>query len=244
MMFLRKYFKFDEFLFESVKTEKTGIAQASSTETGSNKTPVKASPAKKPGSGGKMSKDNIERERKEEEQKLENERRNKNLELSKKIIKVINEKTEGNPLTAIHFFENLMIHEIFRLEKRSIIVKESLERMIELDELLTINAPLCRTKIIGQLIDRLSCEQHLIMKTASVIGECFDFQTLVKVNPFKLSITPEKLRKILSDLESMDYIEILDEQEHNITYRLTHTFMREVLYQRMIFNQRRQIHRS
>ena len=146
-------------------------------------------------------------------------------------------------MTAIHFFENLLGHEIFRLEKRSVIVKESLEKMIELDELLTINAPLCRTKINGQLIDRLSCEQHLIMKTASVIGECFDLQTLVKVNPFKLSITAEKLRKILADLENMEYIEILDEQEHNITYRLTHTFMREVLYQRMIFNQRRQIHR-
>ena len=65
----------------------------------------------------------------------------------------------------------------------------------------------------------------------------------LKVNPFKSSIPTEKLRSILNDLEKQDFLEILDDQSNNIRYRFTSPFMREVIYQRMIYNQRRVLHR-
>jgi hypothetical protein len=99
------------------------------------------------------------------------------------------------------------------------LINETIERMFEMDEFLTVGVPLCMSKINIPLIDKLSCEQYLLLKAASVIGDCFDYLTLLKVNPFPDSIPRDKVRKILNDLVTLEYIEILDEQEHNITYR-------------------------
>lgn len=50
--------------------------------------------------------------------------------------------------------------------------------------------------------------------------------------------------KILADLEAQEFLEILEISDHNIFYRFTHPFMRETIYQRMTYTQRRGIHRS
>lgn len=74
------------------------------------------------------------------------------------------------------------------------------------------------------------------MKVASVIGDIFDVQTLVKIQPFKNVIDNEKLLKILQDLEYRDIIEVMEVNEFNKYYRFTHSFFRECLYQRMTYN--------
>jgi predicted ATPase len=51
------------------------------------------------------------------------------------------------------------------------------------------------------MIDKLSCLEQLLLKAASVIGDIFDVQTLVKIHPFKAVVDSEKLLHILEDLE-------------------------------------------
>lgn len=114
---------------------------------------------------------------------------------------------------------------------------------MEINQFLTLDSPICRVVVNGEILDRLDCEAYLIMKPAAVIGECFDLQTLLKVNPFKDTIPPEKVKKLVNLLEKQEFLEILDDQEHNTIYRFMDPFMREVIYQRMIYSQRRQIHR-
>ena len=81
------------------------------------------------------------------------------------------------------------------------------------------------------------------MKAAAVIGHSFDIQTLLKVNPFKNIVSTDKLISLLNDLSDNEFIEIMDQQEDNVIYRFVDPFMRDVLYQRLIFSYRRQMHR-
>jgi adenylate cyclase 10 len=57
-------------------------------------------------------------------------------------------------------------------------------------------------QVNGPIIDKLACLESLLMKSASVIGDIFDIQTLNKIQPFKDQISSERLMKILSDMES------------------------------------------
>ena len=50
--------------------------------------------------------------------------------------------------------------------------------------------------------------------------------------------------KLLNDLQNKDIIELMSITKYNTYYRFIHPFMRECLYQRMTFNQRRKIHRQ
>lgn len=174
----------------------------------------------------------------------------KNVEFSDyssidRFYQFIIDKTEGNPLEIFHLLEKLMSsnYSFLNSEKKTLILKKELLKMIEINELLTLDTPLCRQKVNGPIIDRLSVHHLLIMKAASVIGNCFDLQTLLKVNPYKSSISAEKVRAVINELEKQDFIEILDDQQNNVHYRFTSPFMREVIYQRMIYNQRRILHR-
>ena len=153
-------------------------------------------------------------------------------------------KTEGMPLDLLHFAEKLRDSVYGRVndERKVFELKKDILKMIEIGECLTLDAPLCRVKVNGPMIDRLSASHLLLMKAAAVIGDTFDLQTLIKVNPYK-TLGNDKLRSIVNELERQDFIEILDEQNNNIYYRFTSPFMREVIYQRLLYSQRRNLHR-
>ncbi len=162
---------------------------------------------------------------------------------SYRILKLLKEKTQGKPLDIIHLTSKLAEGSYLEVKENKLIVTNKLKKCIEINQFLTVDAPICRTVVNGEILDRLDCESYLLMKPASVIGESFDFLTLMKVNPFKATITAEKLKRLLNYLEKIEFLEVLDEHEHNTVYRFMHPFMREVIYQRMIYSQRRQIHR-
>jgi adenylate cyclase 10 len=124
------------------------------------------------------------------------------------------------------------------------LVTPELRKIVEHEEMLTLMAPTSCVQINGPLIDRLGCLESLLMKVASVIGDVFDLQTLNKINPFKGAINYDMLSKILRELDKKDFIEIMDITENNIYYRFTALNTREVIYQRMTYSQRRELHRN
>jgi len=175
--------------------------------------------------------------------KSEKEKVSMNQSPSYRMLKMMKDKTKGQPLDIIHVVNKLKEGGYIEIKQDKMIVKNKLKKCMEINQFLTLEAPICRVVVNGEILDRLDCESYLLMKSAAVIGECFDLMTLLKVNPFKATIPPERVKKLINYLEKQEFLEILDEQEHNIIYRFMHPFMREVIYQRMIYSQRRQVHR-
>ena len=133
------------------------------------------------------------------------------------------------------------------------IIGAVLLQILDNEETITMEAPLCWVQVNGPVIDkysikliinRLGCLESLLMKTASVIGDIFDIQTLSKIHPFKGQVQGDMLQKILANLESQELLEVLEVSDYNIFYRFTNPFMREVIYQRITYKLRRIAHLS
>ena len=149
------------------------------------------------------------------------------------------------PLFIINLLENLRTQNylIINENHHSLQIKSFLLKCVQINEGLTIYPPLGCSKINGPIIDHLACHEIILLKVASVIGENFDFRNLSHINPLKKSFNNDKLLSLLDDLVRSEFLEILDENDGNIRYRMTYCFMRESIYQRMIYSQRRQNHR-
>ena len=149
------------------------------------------------------------------------------------------------PFFVVSLLENLRSQNylIMNENHHCLKVKAFLVKCIEINEGLTVNPPLGCSKINGPIIDHLACHEIILLKVASVIGENFDFRNLAHINPLKKMFNNDKLLYLLDDFVRSEFLEILDENDGNIKYRMTHCFMRESLYQRMIYSQRRQLHR-
>lgn len=161
------------------------------------------------------------------------------------FVEFLANKTKCVPLFVINLLENLREQNyiLFNESQHTLKIKSFLVKCIEINEELTVIPPLGCNKINGPIIDHLACHEIILLKVASVIGENFDFRNLVHINPLKKYYDNDKLLLLLDDLVKNEFLEILDENNGNIKYRMTYCFMRESLYQRMIFAQRRQIHR-
>ncbi|EAR83243.2 PH domain protein (macronuclear) [Tetrahymena thermophila SB210] len=176
-------------------------------------------------------------------------------------------KTSGNPLTALHLIDNLLkqklliikdfnfkpntpeiedelnnIYNYDELEPKTGYITPHLKKAILLEDLVTIDVPLCKYNVNTPIQDKLGCLDLLILKIASVIGDIFDLQTLIKVHPFGNVLKTDKLVEALNALTDQNILEVIDQNENNVIYRFCHSFVRETLYQRLIYTQRRQIH--
>ena len=176
------------------------------------------------------------------------------LSLAKKILGVndiadnliyfFHHKTKGNPLKLIHLIQNLLQSQLVQKNIEKIEISEELTNLFYINEFITLPIPLSSIKINSSILDKLSCKQILLMKLACIIGDSFNLTVLKKLNPFKdQGIPNDEVENILKELEDLELIGIIDETESNITYQFSDLFMREVLYQRMTYNQRRELHR-
>jgi len=161
------------------------------------------------------------------------------------FVDFLGNKAKCVPLIIINLLDNLRAQNyiVINENNHSLKLKSFLVKCIEIKEGLTIQPPLCCYKINGPIIDHLQCHEIIALKIASVLGENFDFRSLANITPLKKAFSNDKLLSLLDELVRNEFLEILDENEGNIKYRMTHCFMRESLYHRMIYSQRRQIHR-
>lgn len=95
--------------------------------------------------------------------------------------------------------------------------------------------------IITSRVDRLTPAQQLTIKVASVIGRVFPFRTLKDIYPI------DKDKEFISEhfqiLESLD-LTPLDRPAPDLAYIFKHIITRDVVYNLMLFSQRRQLHRA
>ncbi|MBE7552310.1 MAG: AAA family ATPase [Anaerolineales bacterium] len=96
-------------------------------------------------------------------------------------------------------------------------------------------------EVITSRIDHLSPSQQLILKVASVIGRTFLVELLRDIHP--IEVDKPQLPAHLRILARLD-ITRLDTPEPHLAYTFKHAITREVAYNLMLFDQRRELHRA
>ena len=150
---------------------------------------------------------------------------------------------KGNPLFIIELTQALLEQKFLTLKNRScLMLTEEFKKMLKLRDYSKLKIPLIIEKVLGNIIDSLKCSEIIILKYASVIGNIFDIYTLAEI----LNTSPSNFDDLIESMrtfESYGIIEILyDLKPKHLVAMFSIPLMREVLYQRMLVEQKTDIH--
>jgi len=163
--------------------------------------------------------------------------------ISEDLINIVLTKSfKGNPLFTIEILIS-MIEKGFAINlNRSLVPSEELLEIYDLNDWSKFSIPIRMEKLLGNIIDNIHPREILLLKYASVIGNLFDIDKLYHLNPFN-SITFDDLTGILINFEKNGIIEILyDLNPKQMVCQFSLPFLREILFQRMLIEQRNDIH--
>jgi predicted ATPase/class 3 adenylate cyclase len=154
--------------------------------------------------------------------------------LAEPVAELIREKAQGNPF----FSEELA----FALRDAGLLhVAGGVADLAHGADVHALAFPETVQAAIMSRIDRLSPTQQLALKVASVIGRVFAFRILEGV--FPLESERARLADELAALAKLD-ITPLDTPEPELAYSFKHAITQDVVYNLMLFAQRRQLHRA
>ena len=155
--------------------------------------------------------------------------------LPQPVRALIREKAEGHPF----FSEELA----YALRDAGVIalVDGRYQLAAGPETLQTLDLPDTLQGVITSRIDRLTPQQQLTLKIASVIGRIFPFQTLQDIHPIEAD--KAHLPDQLDHLARLD-LTPLKSPEPELTYIFKHIITQEVAYNLMTLSQRRQLHQA
>ncbi len=154
--------------------------------------------------------------------------------LPQTVAELITEKSGGNPL----FTEELA----YALRDSGMIEIDSGRCGIAAgQDLATLALPDTIEGIIGSRIDRLEPQPELVLKIASAVGLTFAPEVIHDVYP--LSEERGQIDHSLETLVRRD-LTVRVPPQPGVTYSFRHPLTREVAYNRMLFSQRRELHRE
>ncbi|CAI2375966.1 unnamed protein product [Moneuplotes crassus] len=179
-------------------------------------------------------------------------------DIQKDVMEVIMQKCEGNPLCSMQFLINLMTNGMVITKDKVLYPSgKNFFNCYKLNDWTPLSVPNIMSAINGHLLDQYLKEGRklntkfvqdkvkgiILLKAASVIGEIFTLKQLEFINPL-ISEDIETIMEILIDLQSRDFIEIIDDNDaKNWICRFTKKFLRETLYQRLLFRgQKKNLH--
>src|SRR5919107_1498972 len=157
-------------------------------------------------------------------------------EVPEVLVRLVEDKTEGNPL----FTEELT----FALRDAGLVrvVDGRVELVSEVADVLESRIPQTVHGAVTSRIDRLTPTQQLTVKVASVIGRVFAVGILRDVHPLR-QLTAMTLSQDLDEIERAN-LTVLDTPEPDLSYLFKHVIVQEAAYNLMLLSQRRQLHRS
>ena len=157
-------------------------------------------------------------------------------EVPEVLVRLVEDKTEGNPL----FTEELT----FALRDAGLVrvVDGKVELASEVGAVLESRIPQTVHGAVTSRIDRLTPTQQLTVKVASVIGRVFAVGILRDVHPLR-QVTAMHLSEDLDEIERAN-LTVLDTPEPDLSYLFKHVIVQEAAYNLMLLSQRRQLHRS
>lgn len=151
------------------------------------------------------------------------------------VAALIWEKAQGNP-----FFSTELAYAL-RDSGLLLISGGACTLTSEAGDLRTLSLPDTLQGVITSRIDRLTPAQQLTLKTASVIGFVFAERALNAIYP--LEHERPHIAQYLHALEQQD-MTLPEPLEPELAYRFKHAITQEVVYDLMLFAQRRALHRS
>ena len=150
---------------------------------------------------------------------------------------------KGSPLFIIELTQTL-IDQGFILVKdgHKLELSDEFITMKNLRDYRKIKIPFIIEKVLGNIIDALKCMEIIILKQASVIGNIFDIDILSDLLS-TFSTNFDDLLEAIRNFESFGIIEILyDLKPKHLVAMFSIPLMREVLYQRLLVEQKSDIH--
>jgi class 3 adenylate cyclase/tetratricopeptide (TPR) repeat protein len=156
-------------------------------------------------------------------------------QLPAEVADLIRQKSEGHP-----FFSEQLAYAL--RDSGLILVNEGVIQVApEVGDLRKVRLPDTVESVITSRVDRLEPAQQLTLKVASVIGRVFPFRPLHDIHPIEAD------RPHLPDyLEITDRLDItqLERPGPDPTHIFKHVITQEVVYNTLLFSQRRSLHRS
>jgi class 3 adenylate cyclase/tetratricopeptide (TPR) repeat protein len=151
------------------------------------------------------------------------------------VVDLIWEKAQGNPFFSTELAYALRDSGLLQITGNQCVIAA------EGGDLRTLSLPDTLQGVITSRFDRLSPEQQLTLKTASVIGFVFAERALHAIYP--LEHERGQISQFLHALEQQD-MTLPEPLEPEAAYRFKHAITQEVVYDLMLYAQRRALHRS
>jgi class 3 adenylate cyclase/predicted ATPase len=159
-------------------------------------------------------------------------------DLPEAVSKLVNERAGGNPFFAEELFYSL--HDNGYITFKSI--QNKVRCLISGDfERAAQNLPVTIHSVVLARIDQLPPEKQLLLRIAAVIGHTFAYNILYDTLKQNLDIQEKLVKDYLDDLT---YLGLIRPETSDLTYSFKHTIIREVAYESLLFDQRRQLHRA
>lgn len=155
---------------------------------------------------------------------------------------ILSKSFNGNPLLVLDLINTLVDKNLVIYSQNKLHCSPFLLEMIKFKDWAKFEIPYRIEKLIGNIIDNLNPKEIIILKCASVIGNIFDMNILYAINPF-VTIMNEDLLAMIYNFEQLGIIEILSDLDpNNLVAKFSLPFFREVLYLRMLSEQKTAIH--
>ena len=150
---------------------------------------------------------------------------------------------KGTPLFIIELAQALIDQGFISVENGHILkLTEEFRKMKKLRDYRKLKIPFIIEKVLGNIIDALKCMEIIILKQASVIGNIFDIDILSDLLS-TFSTNFDDLLEAIRNFEAFGIIEVLyDLKPKHLVAMFSLPLMREVLYQRLLVEQKSDIH--
>lgn len=153
--------------------------------------------------------------------------------LPEAVARLIQEKAEGHPLFIEQFASTLGDQGVIRVSDGECVLTANAASIASTRFPETVQA------VVRGRIDRLTQEQQLTLKTASVLGRVFRVSEIGKIHPIPTDIL--ELRKQLEVAVELDLLRPAADQD---SYSFKHAITQDVAYGMLPYAQRRQLHRA
>ena len=161
------------------------------------------------------------------------------------LMSILIEKTFGGvPLFIRELFDQFIKEGFIQNCVEEILITSELEDMYKTLNWNDFNLPTRIEKVCGEMIDSIQEKEIIILKYASTIGALFDIETLHSIIPFQ-NVQLKDLYSTLKSFEEKGIIDFLYDSSAKkkvIVCQFSFPFIRETLYQRMLIEQRSEIH--
>lgn len=153
---------------------------------------------------------------------------------------------KGNPLFILDIVDSMLNNGFAFIDKKNILTPS--DRLLHMEtegDYSTFPVPIRIEKFVGHILDSYSNTKEIItLRFAAAIGNLFSVSTLHSLNEFN-SLTFEDILSILYSFEEKGILDVLyDLNVHHSVFMFVIPFCREVIYQRMLIEQKNDLHQS